>query len=62
MQEKKAEKIPYQAIMLYSRALNLKDSGKKSEAIELFSQAVKQFPQYDAPQKELDKMKKQAGN
>lgn len=62
MQEKKAEKIPYQAIMLYSRALNLKDSGKKSEAIELFSQAAKQFPQYEAPQKELDKMKKQAGN
>jgi TolB-like protein len=60
--EKKAEKIPYAAIMLYSRGLNAKDAGKSKEAVDLFSQAVKQFPQYDAAQKELDKMGGKAGN
>lgn len=53
----KAEKIPFQSVMLYSRGLEAKDKGNKSEAISLFSQALKSFPGYDAPQKELDKLK-----
>jgi TolB-like protein len=53
----KDEKIPFQSVMLYSRGLEAKDAGKKSEAISLFSQALKSFPGYEAPQKELDKLK-----
>jgi TolB-like protein len=53
----KDEKIPFQTVMLYSRGLGAKDAGNKAEAISLFSQAIKSFPGYDAPQKELDKLK-----
>jgi TolB-like protein len=53
----KDEKIPFQSVMLYSRGLEAKDAGKKSEAITLFNQALASFPGYDAPKKELDKLK-----
>jgi TolB-like protein len=53
----KDEKIPFQSVMLYSRGLEAKDKGDKAGAIQLFSQAIKSFPGYDAPQKEIDKLK-----
>ena len=53
----KNEKIPFTSVMLYSRGLEAKDAGKKSEAITLFNQALASFPGYDAPQKELAKLK-----
>ena len=55
--QSKDEKIPFQAVMLYSRGLEAKDAGKKSEAITLFTQVSNQFPDYDAPKKELAKLK-----
>jgi TolB-like protein len=57
VRQAKDEKIPFQSVMLYSRGLEAKDAGKKTEAISLFNQALKSFPGYDAPQKELDKLK-----
>jgi TolB-like protein len=54
--EKQAEKVPYQAVMLYSRALNAKDAGKKTEAIELFKQTLVKFPEYEAAKNELRKL------
>jgi TolB-like protein len=53
----KDEKIPFTSVMLYSRGLEAKDAGKKTEAISLFNQALASFPGYDAPQKELAKLK-----
>jgi len=53
---KKQEKVPYQAVMLYSRALDEKDHGNKDKAITLFKQAVSAFPDYDAPKAELKKL------
>ena len=53
----KDEKIPFQSVMLYSRGLEAKDAGKKAEAITLFNQALASFPGYDAPSKELAKLK-----
>ena len=55
--QSKDEKIPFQSVMLYSRGLEAKDKGDKAGAVQLFSQAIKTFPGYDAPQKELDKLK-----
>jgi TolB-like protein len=52
----KDEKIPFQSVMLYSRGLDAKDAGKKTEAISLFKQALSAFPDYDAPKKELAKL------
>ncbi|HEY4658939.1 MAG TPA: CsgG/HfaB family protein [Gemmatimonadaceae bacterium] len=54
--EKAAEKVPYQAVMLYSRALIAKDAGKKDEAVQLFKQTLAKFPEYEAAKKELAKL------
>ncbi|MFI5310218.1 MAG: CsgG/HfaB family protein [Gemmatimonadales bacterium] len=56
--EKAAEKVPYQAVMLYSRALNAKDAGRTSEAVTLFKQTLDKFPDYEAAKVELKKMEK----
>jgi len=52
----KDEKIPFQAVMLYSRGLQAKDEKNNAGAIQLFHQALDAFPTYDAPQKELAKL------
>ncbi len=52
----KDEKIPFSAVMLYSRGLEAKDAGKKNEAITLFNQALASFPGYEAPKKEIAKL------
>jgi TolB-like protein len=57
VRQAKDEKIPFQSVMLYSRGLEAKDKGDKAGAVQLFSQALKSFPDYDAPKKELDKLK-----
>jgi TolB-like protein len=59
---KKQEKVPFQAVMLYSRALDAKDHGKKGEAVTVFKQSIQAFPSYDAPKKELEKMGEKVGN
>ena len=40
------KKVPFQAVMLYSRAISAQDAGKKAEAIELFNQAISRFPDF----------------
>lgn len=57
VRQAKDEKIPFQSVMLYSRGLEAKDKGDKSGAVTLFKQALSSFPGYDAPQRELDKLK-----
>ena len=52
----KDAKIPFQAVMLYSRGLQAKDANNSQGAIQLFHQALDAFPGYDAPQKELAKL------
>ena len=39
-------KVPFQAVMLYSRALSAQDAGRRDEAITLFSQAIDRFPDF----------------
>ncbi len=54
--EAKAEKIPFQAVMLYSRGIKAADAGDKATAITLFKQTMEKFPDYDAPKAELAKL------
>ena len=56
VRQAKDEKIPFQAVMLYSRGLQAKDEKNNSGAIQLFQQALKAFPDYEAPKKELTKL------
>ena len=39
-------RVPFQAVMLYSRAISAQDSGNRTQAIELFSQAITAFPNF----------------
>ncbi len=39
-------KVPFQAVMLYSRAISAQDSGNRAQAIELLSQAISAFPNF----------------
>ena len=59
---KKQEKVPFQAVMLYSRALDEKDHGNKDKAVTLFKQSLQAFPDYDQPKKELEKLGVKTGN
>ena len=57
--EAKAEKqkaVPFQAVMLYSRAISAQDAGNKAEAIELFNQAIAKFPNFEDAQKAKAKL------
>ena len=57
--EAKAEKqknVPFQAVMLYSRAISAQDAGNKAEAIELFNQAIARFPNFEDAQKAKAKL------
>lgn len=59
---KKQEKVPFQAVLLYSRGLEQKDKGNNTEAVTLFRQSIRAFPAYEAPQTELKKLGASAGN
>jgi TolB-like protein len=52
----KTKKVPFQALLLYSRAVDAEDKGQKGEALTLYKQAVAQFPEYDAAKKAVDKL------
>lgn len=40
-------RVPFQAVMMYSRALSAQDAGNKAEALTLFSQTVQRFPDFE---------------
>lgn len=54
----KSKKVPFQAILLYSRAIDAEDKGQKAEALTLYKQAVTQFPEYDAAKAAVAKLSK----
>lgn len=51
-----AQKVPYAAIMLYSKALSAKDKGDRSGAVSLFKQAIAKFPDFEKAKTELKKV------
>jgi TolB-like protein len=50
------KKIPFQAVMLYSRALSAQDAGQKEEAIALFTQTIDRFPDFEDARKARAKL------
>lgn len=54
--EQTSKKIPFQAAMLYSRALAAKDNGEKAEAVQLLSRALEQYPEYEPALRERQKL------
>ncbi|MBX3175195.1 MAG: hypothetical protein KF709_12325 [Gemmatimonadaceae bacterium] len=40
-------RVPFQAVMMYSRALSAQDAGNKAEALTLFNQTIERFPDFE---------------
>jgi curli biogenesis system outer membrane secretion channel CsgG len=53
-----AKKVPYEAIALYSAALEAQDSGKTAEAVTLYNKALDKFPAFDQAKVARDKLTK----
>lgn len=43
----KQKKVPFQAVMMYSRAISAQDAGNKAEALTLFQQTIDRFPDFE---------------
>ena len=51
-----AKGAPFQAVLLYSRAVNAEDSGDRTAAVELYSQTLTRFPEYAPARRALDRI------
>lgn len=47
------KKVPFAAVMLYSKAIAAKDQGRKDEAVTLFKQSLDKFPEFAKAKAEL---------
>jgi TolB-like protein len=50
------EKVPFQTVLLYSRALEAEDKGNRSEAINLYTQAQEKFPDHEPSKQALRRL------
>lgn len=48
--------VPFQAVMLYSRALQALDQQNRTEAVQLFRASLEKFPDYDAAKRQLARL------
>jgi TolB-like protein len=51
-----AKGAPFQAVLLYSRAVNAEDAGDRQTAVELYSQTLTRFPEYAPARRALDRI------
>jgi TolB-like protein len=47
------QKVPFAAVVLYSKAIAAKDKGNKSEAVTLFKASLEKFPEFSKAKTEL---------
>jgi TolB-like protein len=52
----KQKKVPFAAVMMYSKAIAAQDAGNKAEAIELFKQTIDKFPEFEDAKKAKAKL------
>ncbi len=50
------QKVPFAAVMLYSKALKAVNEGKKDEGVSLFKKCVTDFPEFDKAKDELKRL------
>jgi TolB-like protein len=50
------QKVPYAAVLLYSKALAAKDEGNNKQAVVLFRQSLEKFPEFGKAKAELKKL------
>jgi TolB-like protein len=50
------QKVPFAAVMLFSKAIAAKDKGNTNEAVTLFKQSLSKFPEFAKAKSELKKL------
>lgn len=50
------QKVPFAAVMLYSKGIKALGEGNKGEATTLFKKCVSDFPEFEKPKEELKKL------
>lgn len=56
------QRVPYAAVLLYSKALEQKDKGNTREAVVLFRQSLQKFPEFAKAKNELSKIETRPGD
>ena len=56
-----ARRVPFQAVMLYSRALAEQDKGNRDQAVTLFRASLDKFPEYEPAKKALARLESRPG-
>lgn len=55
-------RVPFRAVMLYSRAISAQDSGNRDEALTLFNQVVRDFPEFKDAETARNRLQGSGGN
>lgn len=55
-------RVPFRAVMMYSRAISAQDAGNRQEALTLFNQVVTEFPAFEDAAKARDRLQAAGGN
>ncbi len=55
-------RVPFRAVMMYSRAISAQDAGNRQEAITLFNQVVSEFPEFEDAKKARERLQGSGGN
>ncbi|MBX3133455.1 MAG: hypothetical protein KF689_08750 [Gemmatimonadaceae bacterium] len=54
-------RVPFRAVMMYSRAISAQDSGNRQEALTLFNQVVREFPDFEDAKTALGRLQGAGG-
>lgn len=54
-------RVPFRAVMMYSRAISAQDAGNRQEALTLFNQVVTEFPQFEDAKTARDRLQGSGG-
>ena len=54
--------VPFQAVLLYSRAVRAEDGGDRAQAVELYRKTLSAFPTYGPARRALDRIAGAAGD
>lgn len=54
-------RVPFRAVVMYSRALSAQDEGKRDEALTLFNQVTTEFPEFEDAKKARDRLQGSGG-
>lgn len=49
-------RVPFRAVMMYSRAISAQDAGNRQEALTLFNQVITDFPEFEDAKKARERL------